>query len=61
MEAQRYLQRTINRIMVVLTGDSEEMLEALRYAAGLSRLCEASVLLVYTLELRPLLLFGTMA
>ena len=46
LEAQSYLQKTVNRIMVVLQGETQESLEALRYAAGLSKLCGASVLLV---------------
>lgn len=59
MEAQRYLQRTINRITVVLPGESKEMLETLRYAAGLSKLCDASVLLMYVMEPPPLVPYLT--
>jgi nucleotide-binding universal stress UspA family protein len=50
MEAQRYLKGSINKIVVVLQGESESV-EAMKYAAGLSKLCGASILLVYPMEL----------
>lgn len=50
MQAEEYLQRTINRILVVLDEDAENRNELMRYAIGLSRLCKASLMLVCPVE-----------
>lgn len=61
MDPQKYLQRTINRIMVVLAGNTEESQEAMKYAAGLSKLCGASVTLVYPMKVPVPLILGNPA
>jgi nucleotide-binding universal stress UspA family protein len=48
---QEYLQKTVNRIMVVLGSGADGSESALRYAAGLSQMCGASVLLLYPMEI----------
>ena len=47
MEPPEYLQRTINRIMVLLSEDKGLWASSLRHAAGLAGLFRATVLLAY--------------
>ena len=58
MEAQTFLQKTINRILVVLTGDMKQRAEVVRYAVELSRLCGASLIVVCPTELPPPIPYG---
>jgi nucleotide-binding universal stress UspA family protein len=47
---QEYLQKTIGRIIVVLDDTSRKSEKALLYAAGLSRMCGASVIILCPME-----------
>ena len=50
LDPQEYLQKTIGRIIVVLDGTSRKSEKALLYAAGLLRMCGASVIILCLME-----------
>jgi nucleotide-binding universal stress UspA family protein len=50
LNPQDFLQKTIGRIIVVLDDTSRKSEKALLYAAGLSRMCGASVILLCPME-----------
>ena len=50
LNPQDYLQRTIGRIVLVLEQDSKGSEKALRFAAGMSKMCGASVTILCPIE-----------
>jgi len=46
MTAQRYLQRAVNKILVVVGDDLDPSIPSLRYAANLAAVCDASAILL---------------
>lgn len=59
MRAQARLQRTINRILLLLDHDPEQRREALQFALGLGRLCRASLLMVCPVDEPPPIFQGS--
>jgi nucleotide-binding universal stress UspA family protein len=51
LEAKDFVQRSVNKIMAVLDPDGEKSSLVLVYAAGLSKLCGASVTLVFPIDM----------